>query len=184
MVIVSFHHFKITMKRFLCVLFFSCFLITNYYSQNKSSVDFTIKNLGINVDGHFNKLSIIAEFNLSSELESMSANISVSSIETGIDSRDEHLLKDEYFNVEKHENIVFKSTQVTKIKANTYKVTGNLTIKGNTKSITIIVNVEKLDTTYKLASNFEINRKDFDVGGSSFVMSKTVNISVVHHQKL
>ena len=172
------------MKRCLLYVLLFCSVSTGF-SQNTSSINFVIKNLGVNVDGHFNTFSVSTKFSdSSSELESISGSISVSSIKTGIDSRDEHLLDEDYFNEEKHKLITLKSESVTKISEMQYKVKANLKIKGITKQITIMVAVVKTNGKNKIASTFEINRKDFNVGGGSFVMSKTVKINVIHYEKL
>ncbi|WP_299114987.1 YceI family protein [uncultured Winogradskyella sp.] len=170
------------MQRFL--IFFLCiFCFSNLHAQD-SNIGFTIKNLGINVDGHFNTFTIIANFDANGRLNTITSTIEVSSIETGIDSRDEHILGEDYFHMEKYATITLKSTEVKTLKANSYQLKANLTIKGKTKQIKIPVKVQKINDTYKITSYFEINRKDFDVGGGSFVMSKTVKINVLHYQNL
>ena len=171
------------MKRYLFFVLLCCFVSLGF-SQNTSTIDFVISNLGINVDGHFNSFSVTTKFNeANSELETISGSIAVSSIETGIDSRDEHLLDEDYFNAEKHKQINLKSESVIKVSDSQYKVKASLKIKGITKQITIRVDVVKTNDSYKMSSAFEINRRDFKVGGSSFVMSKTVKINVIHYQK-
>ncbi|WP_422106563.1 YceI family protein [Winogradskyella sp.] len=154
------------------------------YSQNASSIDFVIKNLGVNVDGHFNTFDIIAEFNPESELTNISGKIAVSSIKTGIESRDEHLLKDDYFDIENHAYITLRSISISKTSDTVYSVKADLSIKGKTKQITIPVTVQSVDETYKITSSFKINRRDFDVGGGSFVMGKTVKIQVTYFQEM
>lgn len=170
------------MQRFI-ILFFVFFCLGNEYAQD-SSIDFVIRNVGINVDGHFNTFQIAASINKDGGLENITSTIEVASIETGIESRDEHILKEDYFDAEKHKSIVLKSTEIKKLKTDTYEVVANLTIKGKTKKITIPITIKKVDGKHKISSYFEINRKDFDVGGGSFVLSKTVKISVVHYQDL
>ncbi|WP_179009385.1 YceI family protein [Winogradskyella forsetii] len=171
------------MRTGLLSFFILCFSISAF-AQNASSIDFKIRNFGINVDGHFNTFSVTAEFDeANSELESLSGTIKVSSIKTGIDKRDEHLKEEEYFHVNNHKQITLKSESVSKVSENQYKVKANLTIKGITKEINIKVNVAEVDNSYKISSNFELDRRDFKVGGSSFVMSDTVKISVVHFQE-
>lgn len=172
------------MKNHLFIIFAVCFSLVAF-AQNTSNVDFVIKNLGISVDGHFDSFSITTVFNDDTKtLENLSGSIDVSSIETGIDSRDEHLLEDDYFNTNKYKRIELKSTSVTKISNGNYKVKANLTIKGVTKQINIKVNVTNTNGKHKITSKFEINRRDYNVGGSSFVMSNTVKISVVHFEDL
>jgi polyisoprenoid-binding protein YceI len=172
------------MKHYLFNLLFCC-SVSFGFSQNTAKIDFVISNFGIDVDGHFNSISVMTKFNkANSELETISGLIEVSSIETGIDSRDEHLLEADYFNAETYKLITLKSESVTKVSDGQYKVKVNLKIKGITKQITIRVTVLETNGSRKTSSTFEIDRKDFKVGGSSFVMSKTVKINVIHYQKL
>lgn len=169
--------------RSIQIIIIACFVAFSQ-AQNKSAIDFTIKNLGFNVDGHFSSFTIKTTFTSNGELKNISGKIDVKSINTGIDSRDEHLLKVDYFDVENYKNITLQSTEIINLKENTYKIKANLKIKGVTKAIQIPVEVVKTNTYYQLISNFDINRKDFNIGGSSFVMAKTVKISVKHYQNL
>ena len=59
-----------------------------------------------------------------------------------------------------------------------YSVTGNLIIKGVTKSISFPFKAENKDGGLLLTGDFTINRKDFNVGGSSAVLGNSVNISL------
>ena len=167
--------------------YFSLLFITAFsfcFSQNTSTIEFKIKNLGVNVDGYFNSFSVTTKFNNEAILEKLSGKIKVASLKTGIESRDKHLLEDDYFNSNKYAFILFESTSIRKESETVYKVKGNLTIKGKTKQITIPVAVSKTSKNHVITSEFEINRRDFDVGGGSFIMSKTVKINVVQYQKL
>lgn len=170
--------------RFPLILILLLLTSINSFCQETSSIDFVIKNLGINVDGHFKSFSVTSKYDTSGNLQSISGEITVKSIETGIDSRDEHLLEDDYFNVTKFPKIILKSSQIVKRSSNLYTVKAKLTIKGKSKQVSIPVKVSKTDLNRKMVSEFEINRRDFDVGGGSLVMSKTVKIKVVHIEKL
>ena len=153
-------------------------------AQKTNSIDFVIRNLGINVDGHFNTFQINTNFNAEGELVSIYGKIDVKSIKTGIDSRDEHLLEEDYFHETKFKYITLKSTSIARTSKNNYRVSAKLSIKGKTKEIKIPVLVETIEKRKLITSSFEINRRDFDVGGSSFVMSKTVKIQVKQYQNL
>lgn len=171
------------MKHFLLfVICFCCFSVS--FSQNKSSIKFEIRNFGINVDGYFNTFNIVTDFNTKGELIGVKSKIKVASIETGIESRDEHLLNTDYFDAENHEYIILESKTINKKSDTVYDVVSNLTIKGKTKEIRIKVNCDKINNQYKITSNFDLNRRDFNVGGGSLVMSNTVKIKVLHYQNL
>ena len=171
------------MKRLFSLLFL-CFSFLSICSQNESSIKFVIKNLGINVDGHFNTYSIKMNFNSDGTLTNITGTIEVLPIKTGIESRDEHLLEEDYFNANTHKYIRFQSTSITKKSDNRDAVIADLSIKGITKEISIVVTVSKTSEGDKITSNFEINRKDFKVGGSTFVMRKTVKVNIDHDQSL
>ncbi len=171
------------MKRFFCYILL-CFCVSFGFSQNSSSINFVIKNVGINVDGDFKTFTINTDFDTNGTLNSVSGEITVASIITGIDSRDEHLLEEDYFDSENHKFIILQSTSISKKGDNSYTVKANLSIKGTTKAVNVAVKVVKANDKYEVTSNFEIDRKDFKVGGSSFVMSNTVKIKVIHYQKL
>jgi polyisoprenoid-binding protein YceI len=166
------------------LLFFLCLFSFCFANTQESSIDFIIKNLGVNVDGHFNTFNIVAGFDNTGQLTGVTSAITVSSIETGIDSRDEHILEDDYFDAKNHPRIVLKSTSVKVLNPNSYEVTANLSIKGKTKTIKIPITVKREENVYLITSFFEINRKDYDVGGGGFIMGKTVKINVKHYQSI
>ncbi len=170
------------MKYHLITLCFLCCTLLGF-SQKESNINFTIRNLGVNVNGHFEVFSITPQFK-NNELVNLSASITTASIKTGIDIRDEHLLDEDYFYVKAHPFISLKSTDITKQEDNTYKVKVNLTIKGKTKTISIPIQINKVDNSYKITSFFEINRRDFNVGGGGFILSKTVNTAIVYYHTL
>ncbi|TVP47172.1 MAG: polyisoprenoid-binding protein [Gemmatimonadales bacterium] len=71
--------------------------------------------------------------------------IPVSSIDTGVDKRDDHLRSDDFLNAEKHPHIEFRSTGVdgTFQKAgDTFKLRGDLTIRDTTKPVVLDVTYE------------------------------------------
>ncbi len=170
------------MIRFIQILIIALISIGN--AQKTNSIDFVIKNLGVNVDGHFNSFEINTQFNTEGDLVSIYGKVEVKSIQTGIESRDEHLLKEDYFHQSKYQYIILESTSITKNDDNTYSVLATLTIKGKTKNISIPLTIEKQQSKIFMTSAFEINRKEFGVGGSSFILGKTVKIRVKHYHNL
>jgi polyisoprenoid-binding protein YceI len=146
--------------------------------NNKSEVKFTVKNFGLNTDGKLSGLKGTILFD-PSRLSSSSFNVSVdvNTINTGIEMRDSHLKREEYFYTEKYPNISFVSTE---IKANNdgFIVTGALTIKGISKNISFPFTAVTQNGGMLFTADFSINRKDFDVGGASAVLSNNVDISL------
>ena len=171
------------MKKYLSLIAL-VFYTSLCIAQERSNIDFVIRNVGINVDGHFNSFSVTTNFDASNNLKKISGDVKVKSIVTGIESRDEHLLEEDYFNASKYALISLQSIKLEKISSNQYTAIVDLSIKGKTKRITIPLTVELSEFSRKITSEFEINRRDFGVGGSSFVMSKIVKITVVHIEKI
>ncbi len=168
-------------------ILFAALLISNTaFSQTYtatdegSSVHFTIKNFGIKTGGDFTGLKGTIEFNPKA-LATSSINVSVNatSIDTDNGSRDKHLRKEEYFNVEKFPLLTFVSTKITESSiAGRFFVIGNLTIKGVTKSVQFGFNATPSTTGYIFTGDFEINRRDFGVGGSSSVMADKLKVTL------
>jgi polyisoprenoid-binding protein YceI len=67
--------------------------------------------------------------------------IDVASINTDNQMRDDHLKGDDFFNAGKYPQMVFKGQELKKVSGNKYKLTGDLTIRDVTKTVT-------LDVTY------------------------------------
>lgn len=167
------------------VLFIICIFCSSFgFSQNKSNINFIIKNVGIGVDGHFENINIETGFDTKGKLVHIKGVIQVASIKTGIDSRDEHLLNDDYFNAKNYKNISLVSKTIAPIDNGIFNVVATLTIKGKSKDIRIVVHCIRVDNQYKITSNFEINRSHFDVGARSLVLSNTVKIKALHFHKL
>ncbi len=145
-----------------------------------SKIEFSIKNLGINVTGSFDDFYINAYFDHNFKLDSIYSSIRSKSINTGIKSRDRHLLGDTYFQVEKHPRIILNSTQINQIDANHYDVLVEIQIKDFRVVKQILVIVKKVKNTFQISSNFLINRKKFNIGGGSLIMGKTVTVDVFH----
>jgi len=103
-----------------------------------TSISFEINHLGLtNVHGRFNKFTgKIVEDEKDLAKSRVEITIDASTIDTAIAARDAHLRTAEFFDTAKYSTITFKSTKVEKTKTG-YAVTGDLTIKGKTKSITI-----------------------------------------------
>ncbi|MEM8892426.1 MAG: YceI family protein [Bacteroidota bacterium] len=146
------------------------------YKINSSSakVSFIIKNAGLNVDGEFSGLSGTINFDKDNPSASkIEASIPVKSVDTGINKRDEHLRGEDYFEVEKYPNIRFVSTKITSKDDVWYNVTGNFTIKETTKSVTIPFTF----SNNVFVGKFNIDRRDYGVGGNSWIMGDKVKIS-------
>lgn len=136
-----------------------------------TTVGFSVKHMMVsNVKGQFKTTSGTVEFDPAApEKAVIDVKIDVASVDTEIGKRDDHLKSPEFFDVAKFPQMTFKSKSVKKVSDGKYKVTGDLTIKGTKKEVTL--DVEGLDKGYKnpfsgkesrgATATTKINRKDF-----------------------
>ncbi|MFW9209985.1 YceI family protein [Corynebacterium striatum] len=95
--------------------------------------------------------------------------IKSASINTGNDDRDGHVKGDDFFAVEKYPELTFTATSFNVDEAGNGTVTGDLTIKGVTKPVTLDVETEGLaedpfgNTRFGFEATTKINRLDYGI---------------------
>lgn len=95
----------------------------------------------------------------------------IASIDTEVDMRDDHLRSADFFDVANHPTMTFKSTQIKKAGKNRYKLTGDLTLHGVTKPVTMdlwyrgtIENPQSKKPTAGFQLTGTLKRSDFGIG--------------------
>jgi polyisoprenoid-binding protein YceI len=171
------------MKRLLIITLLiiagRCLYAQTYIPAGASSeVTFTIKNFGLSVNGSFKGLKGTIVFTAANPA-SVNVTLDAATVNTGNGSRDRHLKKDDYFDTEKYSTLSFVSTKITSAgKAGAYNMLGNLTIKGTSKAVSFPFTATAITNGYQLQGQFKINRRDFNVGGSSWVLSDDLTVSL------
>lgn len=169
------------MKKHLFIL--GLLLLTNLpFAQAqqsiKGSVTFIIKNAGLNVEGSIDGLQGDIDFDMLQPSNSkISVTIDPATINTGIGLRDKHLKKEDYFDVDQYATIKMESISISK-KDDAYQGIFKLTMKGISKDLTIPFTVTKEYNTQHFRASFELDRRDFGVGGNSFILSDDVKVKV------
>lgn len=169
------------MLSFAVTIFVTCLFAQNYSPDvNGSEVKFSIKNFGLNVNGNFKGLRGKLSFNPSNPpASSLSASVDAASVNTGNNSRDNHLKKEEYFDVAKYPLISIASTKITNsTKAGDFFMEANITIRGVTKRVSFPFTASPKDKGYLFEGQFKLNRRDFGVGGKSLVLSDNLTVSL------
>lgn len=136
-----------------------------------TSVNFKVKHMGITfVNGKFEKFDggIIGDLN-NLEQSRVFFNVDVTSINTSVEMRDNHLRSADFFEVEKFPTMTFESTSIEKVRDNKYNLNGKLKIKDVTKDVTfdvkyggIVKGDDGSETVGFIAKN-SINRLDYNV---------------------
>ncbi len=164
-----------------------------------SGIAFSVKHFFTPVAGHFDRYEIDLVFDEKNPAESsVEVRIDVSSVNTGNDRRDEHLLSEDFFGADRYDEITFRSESVVGAAGNKLIVRGPLTIKDRTHIVELPVTLlgiqdipegpmrEMLGGLERIASfeaGLEIDRSDYDVGTGSWaanlVVGHEVDIDIV-----
>lgn len=139
------------------------------YDPTHSEVGFKVKHMMFtNVSGKFNEVDVTIE-NEDDDFSTskIAFNADISSIDTNNLERDNHLKSADFFDVETYPKMNFVSTGIKDNGDDTYKVTGDMTIKNVTKPITLDIEYSGLmkdpwgNIKAALSIEGKINRKEF-----------------------
>lgn len=136
-----------------------------------SSLVFRIKHLDVGyVFGMFREFDGSFEFDEENpEESSFNFTIAANSVFTNVQDRDDHLRSPDFFAVEEHPEMTFASTAVEKTGDNTYKITGDFTMRGVTQELSLIADqtgtgVGRNDEFRRgFITTFAVNRMDHGV---------------------
>ncbi len=182
------------MKKVLSILASAMFAVSVFGQKTlendpaHSRIQFEVTHLGINdITGNFNSAKLTINTDDKNFVNSkFTFSADVSSIDTHVEARDNHLKSADFFNVEQYPSLNFASTSVKKTKVkNQYVLNGNLTLHGVTKPVTLnlvykgsTINPMSQVKTYAYQVSGILKRSDFGVGPKfgEAVISDAVNI--------
>jgi polyisoprenoid-binding protein YceI len=135
-----------------------------------STVGFSVKHLGIaTVRGKFENFDGTLEIGEGDETARAYGTVQGVSINTGDAGRDEHLRSADFFGVEQNPELRFESTGIEHVDDETFEITGDLTMNGVTKPITLTAEVQGEETDpwgndrVALEVTGQLNRGDWDM---------------------
>ncbi len=135
---------------------------------DRSFVAFTGKSNLINHEGTFNTfmIDITPDENNPQDftLARLDAVIDVASIETDAAGLTAHLLREDFFDIENHPLVTFRSTSIMATGGNTYQIGGDLMIKGTTLQATF----DAVLTADMLIARYDLPRRVFGIGNESY----------------
>ena len=147
------------------------------FDEAHSNIGFQVHQLLGTTKGQFHRFSGTIAFDReNAERSSVSARIEVASIDTGIQKRDDHLRSPDFFNAAKFPNITFKSQSVKRTGENSADVSGDLTMHGVTRPITLHVQLAESAaggrTKWKVTTA-PLKRREFNLmfGGTAEAIS-------------
>ncbi len=160
-----------------------------------TEVNFSVNHFFTPVSGSFHNYTVEMKYDAEKPANSsVKVVIPVSTVDTGNEKRNGHLMSPDFFEAEKYPNITFESTKVVKTEKG-MAVTGNLTIKETTKEVTLdVVTLGVSEIPEAMQANFgmkvasfrastKINRNDFGVGvgnwAATLVIGGEVDIEIL-----
>lgn len=150
-----------------------------------SEITFKVKHLMItNVTGSFQQFDATMEANAEDFSDAkISFEADINSISTSNEQRDTHLKSDDFFSAEQFPKLSFTSTSFTHKGGSDYVLNGDLTIKGNTKPVSLNVEFGGRMTDFygQDKAGFEIsgkiNRSEFGLTWSAVTEAGGVVVS-------
>lgn len=137
------------------------------------TVSFSIMKWGvIREEGTFRDFNAQIQFDQRDPSKSsVTFEVKTASVDTKNDNRDGTLRGEDFFDAKKHPKLTFRSVKVVPKGNNVADVTGDLTIRGVTKRVTIpvrLIGVSKQGNGREMAgfeTEFKIDRRQFGVTG-------------------
>ena len=157
-----------------------------------SEVSFVVRHMMVSkVRGRFDKFEGTIATAADPLQSAVTATVDLSSVNTGNETRDNHIRSEDFFHIEKHPTMTFRSKKIVSAGADHFKVSGDLTIRGVTKEVTF--DVEGPTPSVKdpwgniragVVATAKINRKDFGlvwnalIEGGGVVVGDEVSVTI------
>lgn len=141
------------------------------FDKAHSFIGFKVRHMGlIEVPGFFRDFTGKVSYDAKDVARStVEFSAKVTSVDTGVAPRDNHLRSADFFEVDKYPDLTFKSTKV-EMKGKQWFVTGDFTMKGVTRSITFPFDIvgwlpgnERAGTRMGISAQTTINRRDYGI---------------------
>ena len=131
----------------------------------QSSIDFTVRQMGVPIQGHFKKFSAQVAFDPAKvEAGSIVLAIDTGSATIGSRETDAELPKKEWFNVTGFPQATFRSSSVKALAKNQLQVAGTLTIKGVARQVTVPVALAQSGATTTATGTLALPRLAYQIG--------------------
>ncbi|WP_280189420.1 YceI family protein [Delftia sp. PS-11] len=131
----------------------------------QSAVNFTAKQMGVPLQGHFKKFDAQVQFDTARpEASKIRFTVDTGSATMGAKETDAELPKAEWFNIAKFPQASFDSTAVKALGGGKFQVDGKLTIKGQAQNVSMPVQLTQSGATTTAAGTLALKRLQFKIG--------------------
>jgi polyisoprenoid-binding protein YceI len=163
--------------RFVVALLASLFATaaTAAIDMKQSRIAFTFVQMKVPVEGAFQRYTARVHFDpRQPERSRAEIDIDLNSIDTGSADADTEARRKPWFYTAQYPTATFRSTAIRRTGDDRYEVTGALTLKGRTRTLTAPVEVRRADTQTVYEGAFAINRLDYAIGDGPWADTDTV----------
>jgi polyisoprenoid-binding protein YceI len=142
---------------------------------SESTVTFDYKQMGVPLNGKFNKFSAQVTFDPAKPATAQARlDIEVASIDTGSAEGDDAVVGKLWFNAKSFPVASFVSTSLKALGGNRYEATGKLSVKGKTLDIIAPVTFQANGNRGVFDGGFTIKRLDYAIGEGEWTDLSTV----------
>jgi polyisoprenoid-binding protein YceI len=132
---------------------------------DKSTLDFGYKQMNVAMEGHFKKFAAQLSFDPAKAASAkVVLDVDLASIDTGSSEGDDEVAGKQWFNTKTFPTARFTSSGVKALSGNRYEVTGQLSIKGRTQTVSAPTTVTVSGNAATFDGAFVIKRADFAIG--------------------
>ena len=141
----------------------------------QSSIQFSAKQLGVPVSGHFQKFDAQVQFDTAKpEASKIHFSIDTGSATMGSKEVDSNLLSADWFNIAKFPKATFDSSAVKALGGGKYQVDGTLTIKGQAQPVSVPVQLTQSGATTTAQGSLPLKRLSFKMGDGDWADTSMV----------
>ena len=141
----------------------------------QSSIAFTVRQMGVPIEGHFKKFDAQVAFDPAKvEASRILLSIDTGSATMGSRETDAELPKTEWFNVPKFPQATFRSSSVKALDKNRLEVAGTLNIKGVARDVVVPVTLAQNGAITTATGTLAIKRLAFQMGAGEWADTSMV----------
>lgn len=141
----------------------------------QSSIQFTAKQLGVPMNGHFKQFAAQVQFDTAKpEASKIHFTVDTGSATMGSKEADSNLLSADWFNIAKFPQATFDSSAVKALGGGKYQVDGTLTIKGHAQPVSVAVQLAQSGDLTTATGTLPLKRLPFKIGDGDWADTSMV----------
>lgn len=137
----------------------------NQIQTEKSTLGFIYKQMGVPMEGSFKKFAAQLSFD-PAKLTAAKAtlDLDISSIDTGSEEGNDEVVSKAWFNAKTYPRAKFESASFKALGGNRYEVTGKMSIKGRSQTVTAPFTLNQQGSNAVVDGAFVLKRADYAIG--------------------